>query len=476
MENKKEHKLGIIVPYRDRNEHLEIFKKEIKTFFKTTDISYELIIVEQGDEKPFNRGKLLNIGYTFAKKLKCDYIVFHDVDMIPIDVDYSYSTTPIHLATNFISEDPKINKKIFDEYFGGVTIFPIEIFKKINGFSNRYWGWGFEDDELLLRCKNNSVALKEKRIYNLGKTKNMIHLNGYNSHIEINETLNLNEDITIFLSFYPKDCIFDYKKEVDDFPIFSIPGYDFTISYNSFSRYSLIIFDKNKKPIHIYSDIKRNYKTNITVTINSTKKEITMYQDGILVGSESGYGELYDYSRSKAFFIGSNNPYLKEKEKINYFFGYFDSIAIFSKCLNSNDIYDFSNNEFIKFNKTEFAEDLILYYDTNKIDKYKLTDLTGRKNNAIIFNSNIDKVKIDDYVELKIPFRRESLFKLLFHKENGFMNNKWKETTTRTNQLRFYNINSKNITSSFNDGLNSLKFRLLKEENNNNIKQIKVKL
>ena len=94
-------KLGIIVPYRNREAHLKMFRESVDAALKKQGIQYELIVVEQLDEKPFNRGKLLNIGFERAKKLGCKYVAFHDVDMIPIKVDYSYSETPIHLATGF---------------------------------------------------------------------------------------------------------------------------------------------------------------------------------------------------------------------------------------------------------------------------------------------------------------------------------------------------------------------------------------
>ena len=57
------HKLGIIVPYRNRSEQLAVFRKEINDYLK---IDFELIIVEQSDKKEFNRGKLLNIGFLEA--------------------------------------------------------------------------------------------------------------------------------------------------------------------------------------------------------------------------------------------------------------------------------------------------------------------------------------------------------------------------------------------------------------------------
>ena len=52
-----DNKLGVIVPYRDREEHLIIFKKHITEYLTKKEIPFELIIIEQSDDKPFNRGK-----------------------------------------------------------------------------------------------------------------------------------------------------------------------------------------------------------------------------------------------------------------------------------------------------------------------------------------------------------------------------------------------------------------------------------
>ena len=45
----------------------------------------------------------------------------------------------------------------------------------------------------------------------------------------------------------------------------------------------------------------------------------------------------------------------------------------------------------------------------------------------------------NDFMKIPVPWRRDSTFELLYHKENGFYENKWTWTDTRKNQLHFYN-------------------------------------
>ena len=132
------HKLGVIVPYRNRPKQLKVFKEYISNYLSYKKILHELIIVEQKDKKPFNRGLLLNWGCRKAEWAECDYVVFHDIDMLPVDVDYSYSDKPVHLVQNL--EIPDEENSLFYDYFGGVTMFPIEDIKKVNGYSNNYQG------------------------------------------------------------------------------------------------------------------------------------------------------------------------------------------------------------------------------------------------------------------------------------------------------------------------------------------------
>ena len=103
-------------------------------------------------------------------------------------------------------------------------------------------------------------------------------------------------------------------------------------------------------------------------------------------------------------------------------------------------------------------------------------DLSDNKNDAEIVNCEIIEQEISEYKEIKIPYRRESTFKLLSHKENGFFNNKWRNRCTRWNQLRYINEVLKNDELIYNDGLSNLEFIEYGRIFENNITEINVGL
>lgn len=177
-------KLSIIVPYRDRQTHLDVFSEQIPEYIK--DIDFDIVFVEQYDEKPFNRAKLLNIGFDYTKNTS-DYFCFHDIDMIPTEADYSYPDKPYHMATNVGQFG---GSSAYPTYYGGVNIFNQEDFIKINGYSNDFWGWGGEDDDLLNRVRFNGYDLYRRK----GVYKSLIHkFNGPNHENYRNNVNKLNQ-------------------------------------------------------------------------------------------------------------------------------------------------------------------------------------------------------------------------------------------------------------------------------------------
>jgi hypothetical protein len=163
-------KLAVVVPYRNREEHLKQFIPYMENILKEEGVPFNIFIIEQADNKPFNRAKLLNVGFNEA--ISYDYFAFHDVDMLPVDSDYSFPDGPTHLS----SEVEQFNWGLpYDGYFGGVTLFDKESFSKINGYSNEYWGWGAEDDDVLHRCmiKDVDTYRKECRYKSLNHDRNI---------------------------------------------------------------------------------------------------------------------------------------------------------------------------------------------------------------------------------------------------------------------------------------------------------------
>ena len=90
-------RLGIIVPYRDRKEHLAQLVPHLAAYFTRDKVDsavpVKLVIVEQAPGLPFNRGLINNIGYALLRG-EVDYVCFHDVDFLPIWADYSYPELP----------------------------------------------------------------------------------------------------------------------------------------------------------------------------------------------------------------------------------------------------------------------------------------------------------------------------------------------------------------------------------------------
>lgn len=145
-----------IVPYRNRASHLNIFSKKISS------LGGKILVVEQSDGKPFNRGKLLNVGalWAFAKQLPIDYFIFHDVDMIPVKADYSMPKNPTHIATRCSQFRYKMP---YPEYFGGVTLFTKEDFFLVDGYSSKFWSWGCEDDEMRRNVLNAGLKIDSRQ-------------------------------------------------------------------------------------------------------------------------------------------------------------------------------------------------------------------------------------------------------------------------------------------------------------------------
>ncbi|XGW05308.1 hypothetical protein V3C99_016016 [Haemonchus contortus] len=145
-------RVAIIIPFRDRESHLHILLNNMHPFLIEQMLDYLIIVVEQVANQTFNRAKLLNVGYVEANKMydwQC--YIFHDVDLLPED-DRNLHVCPDENPRHMAVAVNKFNYKLYyEEMFGTSTAFTKDQFIKTNGFSNRYWGWGGEDDDMYYR-------------------------------------------------------------------------------------------------------------------------------------------------------------------------------------------------------------------------------------------------------------------------------------------------------------------------------------
>lgn len=140
--------IAVVVPYRDRPEQLNRFIPAAIDAYQPR----QLIISEQADDKPFNRGRLLNIGMLQSV---CSIFVFHDVDMYPnfifskINWQRYHNHGVVQLASSSIQ---------VQNYLGGVTLYDKSIFLRSGGYHNDYYSRA-EDNEMWFNLKRLRIPV-----------------------------------------------------------------------------------------------------------------------------------------------------------------------------------------------------------------------------------------------------------------------------------------------------------------------------
>ena len=72
----------IVIPYRNREKHLDYFVKNTVPLIQTHLPNSKVVVVEQNEGKLFNRGAILNVAFKEYEN-KTNYFITHDVDLNP---------------------------------------------------------------------------------------------------------------------------------------------------------------------------------------------------------------------------------------------------------------------------------------------------------------------------------------------------------------------------------------------------------
>lgn len=150
------YKLAVLVPFRDRFEELLTFVPHLTKFLRKQGIEHHIFILNQIDRYRFNRASLINVGFQFTRDVY-DYVAMHDVDLLPLNdaLRYEYPENgPLHIAS------PEFHPKYhYQTFVGGILLINRNHFAQVNGMSNKYWGWGLEDDEFYVRIRDAGLII-----------------------------------------------------------------------------------------------------------------------------------------------------------------------------------------------------------------------------------------------------------------------------------------------------------------------------
>ena len=172
------YRVNIIVPYRNREAQLRTFLHYFHRFLQHQEIEYRIAVVEQNNDKQFNRAKLFNIGFVeMEKHFPANCYIFHDVDLIPLNLNNIYACTvqPRHISSALDVFDFQLP---YSTIFGGAVSMTRSQFQQVNGYSNSFYGWGGEDDDFYSRVINAKYTVMRfesniARMIMLNHTKEM---------------------------------------------------------------------------------------------------------------------------------------------------------------------------------------------------------------------------------------------------------------------------------------------------------------
>lgn len=438
------HKLGICIPYRNRKEHLDRLVPHLTKHLNEKGIDHAFYVGHQIDDKLFNRGAMKNIAAHVAFEDGCDYVAWHDVDMLPHEeCDYSYpEETPLHIATKLSKYNYGLG---YDQYFGGVVLFTKEQVEKTNGYSNDYWDWGQEDDDLFWRCYFEKMTTG--RIVKTHENKLVANFNGEDSALyfptnrEISSCLHTDHTITITFNAeqqpekVPIWLVGDEQKRFIEYPLLRKDGsWTWGLSFNNSRAVTMMYFDRSNQYNYNWAKRFEGMWTQLTVSYNQEERNAYFYINDELIAQMNGIkqnipfpvrGDLRTHDSIRPFILGfcpqTNTRY---KGKISNF-------KIYNRFF--NDINELHQNE----------EDIILSYQFNGDEVIN--------QNVNFTNENIE------IIENVIPFRKEGRFYCLPHTDEGFVNGGWaKGETTARNEKRFVTEMQQNKINYKDEGFNKI--------------------
>lgn len=179
--------ISIITAQRGREDRINDFIEHYSSFYPDSDI----IIGYQSDTSKFKKGQLFNLLFDYSI---FPYVAFIDIDIRVIEkidlinemkilnnpfLPYNKIERRIFQGDSIYSSIP--NLTLWEKTPGGFLFFTKEQYLKVNGHSNLYIGYGYEDADMKERANlsriNRTIIHLEHELTDEGKDINSINKN-----------------------------------------------------------------------------------------------------------------------------------------------------------------------------------------------------------------------------------------------------------------------------------------------------------
>ncbi|MGJ8684494.1 MAG: glycosyltransferase family 2 protein [Nonlabens sp.] len=195
--------LTIIIPNRNRD--LKLVQKSLNSVYGQLDDQVQLYLVDYGSELSYqqelekllqsfpsitlilcptqlqlwSKSRSINIVLQQAETthfMVCDMDMIWHPQFIKEQLSGFSIEQSLYYSVGIMTKDESAKEQSFDEYdikfktdedATGITVFPTQQLKSINGFDEFYHGWGSEDTDVHVRLKNTGypVTFYDKQVY-----------------------------------------------------------------------------------------------------------------------------------------------------------------------------------------------------------------------------------------------------------------------------------------------------------------------
>jgi hypothetical protein len=452
--------------------HMDYFLKDKK------NLDWKIFFIEQLTNKPLNWGKCFNIGYKFVTTDTDFYnnLVFQDMRLLPIFDNNIYNPVdkPMHLGYSYIgddaySEDLSIedfnnDQPLYDTFAGGSIMIPTNLFKLINGFSNKYWGYGFHDDDFFERIKIFNLPNDVK--YTKDSELNYIKLNGQTSYAQFteNEVIDglFEDDFTINVKFMV-DRIPSFDVSTDnnrcEYQLICKPGFHSGISITNNSTLKLNVFDSKDKLESTEIRIGPKIWYDVNWSYDRDNLLSSFYVNGRLIRSIKMKNPIKNYDKCPLY-VGVGNP--RGKQWRSYYEGNISTISIYKKYMDPLEIDQLFNYGVESFTKTRGVLP-ITYIPFKSGYKNMSFDMSKNLNHLQLIQCDILTGVLKKATIKSTPYRKHGIFRY-----NGNIMSDYIGKKSYTNNKNNYKILTETVNGGEvvvkSDGLNNLRFKLLKRD------------